>query len=56
MMNMKQKSKYKLYGFIYSEQCVNCAKEGTYKCAFEVEDCECLNFKAADGDCQFGGY
>ena len=56
MMSMKQKCKYQLYGSIYANQCVECAKEGTYKCALEINDEECLNFTLVDGECQFGGY
>ena len=52
-----KKSKYKTYGMIYSKQCVNCVKEGTYKCALEIADEECKNYQTVqEGDIVFGGY
>ena len=57
MMSMNAKSKYKTYGIVYQKQCVNCLKEGTYKCALEVIDEECKNFETVKkGDKVFGGY
>ena len=56
-MSMRQKSKYQTYGAIYQKQCVNCLKEGTYKCALEVDEEECKNFETVkEGDKVFGGY
>ena len=55
-MNAK-KTKYQTYGSIYAKQCVNCVKEGTYKCALEVEKEACKNFETVkEGDKVFGGY
>ena len=52
-----KKSKYKTYGTIYQKQCVNCVKEGTYKCALEIADEECKNYQTVqEGDIVFGGY
>ena len=58
MMSMiAKKSKYKDYGAIYQNQCVNCVKEGTYKCALEIVDGECKNYcTVKKGDIVFGGY
>ena len=57
MMSMNAKSKYKTYGTVYQKQCVNCVKEGTYKCALEVKDGECKNYTTVKkGDIVFGGY
>ena len=57
MMSMSPKSKYKVYGAIYQEQCVNCLKEGTYKCALEIDGEECRNYSTVKkGDVVFGGY
>ena len=57
MMSMKQKSKYRTYGTIYQKQCVNCLKEGTYKCALEIDDEKCKNYESVKkGDVVFGGY
>ena len=57
MMSMNAKSKYKTYGTVYQKQCVNCLKEGTYKCSLVVEDEECKNFETVkEGDVVFGGY
>ena len=57
MMSMKQKSKYRTYGAIYQKQCVNCVKEGTYKCALEIDDGKCKNYcTVKKGDIVFGGY
>ena len=57
MMSTAKKSKYQTYGMVYSKQCVNCLKEGTYKCALEVVDDECKNFTTVKkGDKIFGGY
>lgn len=56
-MSMKQKSKYRTYGTIYQKQCVNCLKEGTYKCALEIDDEKCRNYGSVkEGDVVFGGY
>jgi hypothetical protein len=56
-MNTAKKSKYKTYGSIYQNQCVNCLKEGTYKCALEIENEECKNYSSVKkGDVVFGGY
>ena len=56
-MSMKRKSKYATYGAIYQKQCVNCVKEGTYKCALEIKDGECKNYcTVKKGDMVFGGY
>lgn len=56
-MSMKRKSKYQTYGAIYQKQCVNCLKEGTYKCALEVEKEKCKNYTTVKkGDKVFGGY
>ena len=55
-MNAK-KTKYQTYGSIYAKQCVNWVKEGTYKCALEVEKEACKNFETVkEGDKVFGGY
>ena len=56
-MSMRQKSKYRTYGAIYQKQCVNCVKEGTYKCALEIDEEECRNYETVkEGDVVFGGY
>ena len=44
MMSMK----YKGYGIIYSEQCVNCIREGTPYCRLEVESETCRNYRTLD--------
>ena len=38
---------YKQYGFVYSEQCTKCIREGTPFCAlkFSDDDNGCENFK-----------
>lgn len=57
MMSMNAKSKYKTYGTVYQKQCVNCLKEGAYKCSLVVVDEECKNFETVkEGDIVFGGY
>ena len=56
-MNTAKKSKYQTYGMVYSKQCINCVKEGTYKCALEIEEEKCKNFVTVKkGDKVFGGY
>ena len=57
MMSIMKKSKYRTYGAIYQKQCVNCVKEGTYKCALEIDEEECKNYETVkEGDVVFGGY
>jgi len=53
MLNMKKKlfmmrSKYKQYGSIYTEYCLQCVREGTAYCRYEFEDNKCINFKSLD--------
>ena len=58
-MNMSptKKSKYQTYGSIYQKQCVKCVKEGTYKCALEIDGEECKNYETVKkGTIVFGGY
>ena len=56
-MNTAKKSKYQTYGMVYSKQCINCVKEGTYKCALEIEEEKCKNYETVKpGDKVFGGY
>ena len=56
-MSTNAKSKYKTYGAIYQKQCVNCVKEGTYKCALEIDDGKCKYYcTVIKGDIVFGGY
>ena len=56
-MSVQKRSKYQTYGAIYQKQCVNCLKEGTYKCALEIENEECKNYSTVKkGDKVFGGY
>ena len=58
MKIIMKKSKYKEYGSIYSSQCVNCIKEGTYHCKLEITDKGCKNFNenTKDNLLMFGGY
>ena len=43
-----RKMKYKEYGSIYSECCVNCIREGTPYCELDYEDNVCVNFKSLE--------
>ena len=58
MMSTTKNHKYKEYGSIYANQCVNCIKEGTYHCKLEINDNACKNYKENNKDnlLIFGGY
>ena len=56
-MSTAKKANYKTYGMVYSKYCVNCVKEGTYKCALDIFNGECKNYQTVrKGDLVFGGY
>lgn len=47
-MSIMRKPKYKEYGNIYTECCLNCIREGTPYCKLEYEDNKCVNFKTLE--------
>ena len=42
---MRPKAKYREYGTIYANECVDCVKEGTPFCQLEIRDESCVNHK-----------